>query len=97
MLSYSKMYIISVEILELIILELFVFVLLEPLKSAEPPISCGSIAEMLSIAVIEHCRVARLGFELKYLVFSFSIKLSKFPGSEFIKFSSISFFIFEFF
>ena len=48
------MYIVTVKVFELIILELLVFVLLEPLKSAEPPMSCGRIAEMLSIDDIEH-------------------------------------------
>ena len=69
------MNIISIKIL-IYNFELFVFVLFEPLKSAEPPISCGSKAEILSIVAIEHCLVARVGL-FQILSFSFSIKFSK--------------------
>ena len=37
-----------------IVIEFFVFVLLEPLKSADPPINSGSIFEIDSIASEEH-------------------------------------------
>ena len=60
----------KLKFLEFIILELFVFVLLEPLKSAEPPINSGRKAEIFSIAAIEHCRVAKFGFDSKFLSFS---------------------------
>ena len=62
--------------------ELFVLVLLEPLKSAEPPTNCGKISETLSITDEEHCLVAKLGFESKYFSFSLSIRLSSSLNSD---------------
>ena len=45
--------------------ELFVLVLFEPLKSADPPINWGKIVDIFSITVDEHCRVAIAGFVSK--------------------------------
>ena len=75
--------IISVKILRINNFRVICLVLLEPLKSAEPPIIQEDKDEIISIAAIEHCRVAKLGFRLKYLVFSFSIKISNLSNSEF--------------
>ena len=79
------------------ILELFVFVLLEPLKSAEPPISCGRKFEIFSIAAIEHCRVAKLGLASKCVSFSSIINFSKPAKSNFSEILVISLLTFGFF
>ena len=58
--------------------------LFEPLRSAEPPINCGNNIETFSMTLDEHCLVAKLGFDSKYLVFSFLIKVSRSFTLEFI-------------
>ena len=77
----------------MIVLELLVFVLLDPLKSAEPPINCGNNCETASIVTAEHCLVAKLGLDSKYFFFSLYIKFSNSTISKlFVNFSN-SFFI----
>ena len=48
---------------ELITLDFPVLVLLDPLKSADPPISSGRASEIISIILEEHCLVAIFGFD----------------------------------
>ena len=62
MFSDSKMNIITRKIFELITFEISVFVLLDPLKSADPPISSGRTSDIHLITEEEHCLVAILGF-----------------------------------
>ena len=49
--------------LEVITFELSVFVLFDPLKSADPPINSGSALDKLLITEEEHCLVAIFGFD----------------------------------
>ena len=84
MFPHTVMYIVSIKIFEFITLEFEVFVLFDPLRSADPPINCGRIDEMFSIILDEHCLVAKLGLVSKYFDFFSKINFSKFFKSELI-------------
>ena len=61
--------------------EFLVFVLFEPLKSADPPINSGNFFVIASINKEEDCLEAIDSFESKNFLFSSSIILLRFLGN----------------
>ena len=62
-------------------MENFVFVLFEPLKSADPPINSGKFFVIPSKTKAEDCLEAILGFVSKNFFYWSIISLSKFLGN----------------
>ena len=70
------------------------FVLFEPLKSAEPPINSGKVFVIPSNTEAEDCLDAIFGFKLKNFFFCSLIIFSKFFGNLSLTILDISSFIF---
>ena len=72
-------------------------VLLDPLRSADPPINSGSNFDTVSIAKDEHSLVALFGFSLKYFFFSLLTRLSSLSKLLLFKILSKSFLVLDLF